>query len=106
MILVDGKTRSSPLVQVVDRWLPPLLEKQLASLTNNGYAIAPRLFTDLDYVYGSAKSPTTLVLWRLRDRGAEGLPDDLKIIGLPLSESGENDVRSMLEEAIREGAWE
>jgi hypothetical protein len=106
MILVDGKTRSSPLVQVVDRWLPPLLEKQLASLTSNGYAIAPRLFTDLDYVYGSAESPTALVLWRLRDRRTEGLPDDLKIIGLPLSESGENNLRSMLEEAIQEGAWE
>ena len=106
MILVDGKTRSSPLVQVVDRWLPPAIEKQLASLTSEGYAIAPRLFTDLNYIYGSAESPTALVLWRLRDRKEEGFPDDLKIIGLPLSESRENCVRSMLEEAIQEEAWE
>ena len=67
------------------------------------------MFTDLEYVYGTAihteKNTESLVLWRmnLTDTGGFGVVDTAQ---LPISELNDNSALNLLADAVSEGAWD
>jgi hypothetical protein len=71
--------------------------------------ILPSTFTDLFHVYGAMMTPSDVCLWRL-DAADNGKLENLKQVGVPTSllefKDGENNLQSVLNEAIDDGAFE
>lgn len=86
--------------QLTDEILRLIVRRSLSPLTSDGYTILPQAFIDLNHTYGAASHPSALALWRLGNNG------ELNIVNVPPSELKENNVLSMIAEAIQEGAWD
>lgn len=85
------------------------LKAALSSVIKSGCQILPEVFTDLEYIYGSAvftkKDTGSLILWRMNLTDT-GKFDEVNTVELPISERNENSILSMLTEAVSEGAWD
>lgn len=104
--LYADQIKDGPLIQLTDKILPPAVRKELEVLTHNEAKVSPQTFTDLDYIYGTASDPLALTLWRLEIYANDAGYGLLDTAQLPPSESSENNSASLLEDAIRELAWD
>jgi hypothetical protein len=104
--LYSDLIKDGPLIQLTDKILPPAIRREVVVLTRNGGKVSPQTFTDLDYVYGTASDPLALTLWRLEIYADDAGYGRLDTAQLPPSESSENNSASLLEDAIRELAWD
>jgi hypothetical protein len=99
------------LIPIITQPIPTYrgLKTALSAVIKSGCQILPKVFTDLEYVYGAAvhtKMDTgSLILWRLSLTDT-GKFDEVNTVELPISEENENTMTNMLTEAVSEGAWD
>lgn len=78
---------------------------KIKKLTSVGATLDPHILTDLHFLYGTAVTPQSTILWRMAVSDVGSL-ENLLTVALPLSESTERSVKDLLEEAVECSAWE